>query len=211
MSGGASDDGFDSATANIRETVKWLIAAFAGSIAILIGTSPMTSLGALEPAHLTIALASGLIGIAAAFTAIHVALQILVAEPLFITNITDSKELSAFVDKIAKDVLPPTIETWQQFVDKRRELQDRLVQGETDAGVSSQYAAVVSVTSRVLSIVYFERQRRDFEKARFRLFVCAAVATVAFGYFSWSSNSALRHDEKAGNCFYCNVDRPATP
>ena len=60
----ARADPYATAKANLRDTVKWLAAALASVAAIAIGSSPLTSLGSLQPTDARFQLAVAALAVA---------------------------------------------------------------------------------------------------------------------------------------------------
>jgi hypothetical protein len=105
---GPSGDRFATPLANLRDTVKWLVAAFAGLAAVALGSSPLTGLGSLPLGwRLYLAIAGGITGLFFVFAAIYKALRVLAAEPFFLAEVKRSADLRSYLDEHAEDLLPP--------------------------------------------------------------------------------------------------------
>src|SRR5260370_40527129 len=113
-------DQFAAARANLRDTVKWLIAALAALAAAILAGSPLTSFGTLGPGpRLYIAIAAGSIGMILVFAAIYIAFRLLVWRPFFLSDLAADRDLSKFIDEHATDLLPPEIPNLKEFLERR--------------------------------------------------------------------------------------------
>ena len=123
----AASDPFAAARANIRETVKWLVTAFAAMTAAVVGTSPLTGLGSLPfGERLYLAVGAGFIGLLIAAWVIAKALRLLVTPPFFLGDIVADAALREFVDTHAYDLMPSQYPTVGQVVAARKDALDIL-------------------------------------------------------------------------------------
>jgi flagellar motor protein MotB len=126
----AAKDPFAEAKANIRDTVKWLATTFAALAAVVVGSAPLSGLGALERPSLqfSIAVATLLIGFVCICCALYVTLRILRPEPVYRSDLLagsnakasmqDARDLDAVrktIDAHARDLLPGNYSTLAQL------------------------------------------------------------------------------------------------
>jgi hypothetical protein len=190
---GSSNDDHAAATANIRETVKWLIAAFAAPLAILVGTGPLASFTPSPPALVALAAVAAVIGLACVLYAIKRASDILVMRPFFLSDVQASAELSGFVNAHAADVLPSTSTTLAEFLKQRKENIEALQQETDDAKVralTADYNVYAEATGRIVKLCNFERTRAEFEALRSQLLILAVVGILSATTFTWIASGA---------------------
>lgn len=202
------------ARANIRDTVKWLIAAFAGMAAAIVGGSPLTGLGTPMPDwRLGLAAISGVIGLLLVGRGIAVAIRILVTPPFFLADIADNKELLAVINAHADDLLPPEYKDFTGFAAERRKAiaalrstaiadprnteDDRKRKSAIRANAQASLDSNGIWADRLISFAYFETLRRQFKGAARQLFVVAFAAALAFALFAWAANPG-KDDAKPG-------------
>jgi len=179
------------ARSNLRETIKWLIAIFAGLAAAVVGGSPLTGLGSLPAGwRLWLACGAATVAVMAIFTAIYVAFRLLVARPFFLADIRADPSLKSFVEANADALLPPEyssfddfLRTWDAAVACLRD-----GRGPAVAGSRSFYTNALATITDIIRLTHYEQLRRALMTAGPRLFQLAAVATVALGVFAWSAN-----------------------
>jgi hypothetical protein len=199
---------FADGRANIRETIKWMVAAFAGLAAVLVGTAPLSNIGELTGTALILASACAIVGFACVLAAIDIALKILVTPLIFLSDISADKSLSDVIDSHRDDVLPPGIATIAKFVENRLKTQNKLLAllsakaepHETEearkakqaeiARVQASFDATNAVSARLLGLAHYEQLRRDFDKSRKSLFLVAVAAFVALSTFGWITTHA---------------------
>jgi hypothetical protein len=199
----ANEDTYAAARANIRDTIKWLITAFAGLAAVIVGTTPLTGFGSLEGGSLALAAVSGTFGIGCALYAIHIALNILVTPTFFLSDIQADAKLTLLIDDHYKDLLPTGIKTLKQFMEDKDSIEAKLIDlrkaeraaaGDEDAlkklktKIEVQQASLnvmLAVRGRLLGLAHFERLRRDFDRSRHSLFVLAVGSVLFLTVFSW--------------------------
>jgi hypothetical protein len=211
-------DPLAAARANIRDTVKWLIAAFAGMAAAIVGGSPLTGLGTPMPDwRIVLAVASGVIGLLLVAQGITVALRILVTPPFFMSDITDDADLLGVINAHVDDLLPPPFTDFGAFVAKRSEARavvrrvSAIDPADTDADKKRKEGERLNAQTfldnsglwadRLISFAYFEKLRRQLQGAATQLFEVAFLAALAFSVFAWAANPG-KDDAKPG---------PATP
>jgi hypothetical protein len=187
----AASDPFAAAQANIRETVKWLVTAFAAMTAAVVGTSPLTGLGSLPfGERLYLAVGAGFIGLLIAAWVIAKALRLLVTPPFFLGDIVADAALREFVDTHAYDLMPSQYPTVAQVVAARKDALDILrgmVAGNADdARVTLRKLS--PWTDRLMSIGYLEHLRRRLDGSLWSMAVAAFAAVLFFGIFAWAAN-----------------------
>jgi hypothetical protein len=179
------------------------MAAFAGTAAVMIGTSPLTNIGSPDKPYFLLSILSGLVGLAAVFIAIYLTLNILVRKTIFIGDIVQDPELVAAIRKNRIDLLPPHYGTPDEFFADRAKVLDDMTSSDTatKAAAAANYTAVLKVTTRLRAFASFERLRLDFDRNRKRLFALAVVAALSFGCFAWASNA--KQDMGSATRVYC--------
>lgn len=187
----AASDPFASARTNIRETVKWLVAAFAAMAAAIVGTSPLTGLGSLPPGErLYVAVGAGVIGLLIAAWVIARALRLLVTPPFFLGDIAADEALRQFIEAHAYDLMPPQYPTIAQIVAARTAALDVLrgtVAGNRD-DARAALRALSPWTDRLMSLGYLEQLRRRLDGSLLSMATAAFAAVLAFGIFAWAAN-----------------------
>lgn len=120
-SGDAAKDPFADAKANLRDTVKWLATTFAALAAVVVGSAPLSGLGALErpSCQFIFAVLALLVGFFCICRALYVTLHILRPEPVYRSDLLaksspsqpteEARELADLCNEIdahARDLLP---------------------------------------------------------------------------------------------------------
>jgi hypothetical protein len=205
-------DSFAGARANIRDTIKWLIAAFAGVAAVIVGTAPLTDIGSLKGLLLLLALSAGALGIICVLLAINVAVKILVTPIFFLSDIVKDPALSKIIDDHCGDVLPAGFKTVKEFLANRTKIQDTLFKlqntepgpNETDDAAAERRKEIqlwqsvlpnsIAVTNRLLGLAHYERLRRGFDESRKALFQYAIFAVLFLTGFSVLTTRAKTHE-----------------
>ena len=200
MSDTSSQDTFAAGRANIRDTVKWLVAALAALGALVIGSSPFTGFGQLKLPYLLAAIGSGLLGVSLVFWAIDRALRILVTPLFFLGQIRQDDHLAALIRSNSKDLLPPLIDDLDRFLAYRRLLLMKLAKEqdtEKRKKLEQNYQAVQAVTTRLVGLCNYENLRRKFDATRRQLFLLGGAITLALGTFAWATTHSDKHTEDA--------------
>ena len=97
---------FLAARNNLRETLKWLIAAFAGMASLLIGTSPLTGLGSLSFGwRFYLAIGGAFAGLFLVGIIVAMAWRILVSETLFLLDIEKYPRIVSIVNARSDEFL----------------------------------------------------------------------------------------------------------
>lgn len=134
---------FSSAATTLRETVKWLAAAFAATAALVIGSSPLSGLGKIAPfsGRWLLAIALLVIGFALICWALWLALRILKPDALYRSGLlgthdnllskTELDELQAVrkhIDAHGADLLPPNYPTLGKLAANLAQIESQLDQ-----------------------------------------------------------------------------------
>jgi outer membrane protein OmpA-like peptidoglycan-associated protein len=186
-------DPYASAKANIRDTVKWLIAALAGVGAAVMGSSPLTGLGSLEwGGRLLLAASGGFTGMACVLGCISIAMELLRSEAFFITDLggTDPRnaELRCLVDAHAHDILLSNTNSIKEFLAYRQDVIKDLQAKPSDADAQARWKALQAESPRITSHIHFLLLTLRLRHASRKLLLCACGAVIALGTFAWASN-----------------------
>lgn len=132
---------FSSAATTLRDTVKWLAAALAGTAALIIGNSPLSGLGQLPPlsGRWLLAIVLLVAGFLLICAALWRALRILKPDVLYRSSllgthdkalgtdeVAELKKLRETIDAHGADLLPPKYPTLKQLADNLEEIDKRL-------------------------------------------------------------------------------------
>jgi hypothetical protein len=194
------DDQFFAARANIRETVKWLITAFAALATAILGGSPLTGFGALDHGpRLAVAILGGLAGMICVFWAIKLAVDILVRDSVFFGEIHHYPELVTYIDAHSEDLLPIEYPSFAAFA-KERALAIAIVNDDNASDDDRKVATAFLITAReyvgsLAGIAALENMRAQFRRSGRMLFVLAVLMVVFIGVFSWAANPPKPDDE----------------
>jgi hypothetical protein len=196
-------DPFAAARTNLRDTIKWLITAFAALAAAVLGSSPLTGFGTLAPGwRLYLAIGAGFIGLTLVFVAIYIAFRLLVWSPFFLSGLAADSDLLNFIEEHSADLLPPELPRFANFLQERDKARVFLQQTAHEPDAPNRARAkqfmVDSdlVANRLLSLAYFEHLRRRLIKFGWVLFALALAAVVALGVFAWAANPTGKGSEK---------------
>ena len=135
----SAGDKYAPARANIRETVKWLVAMFAGIAGVIVAGSPFTGFGAIPIDSERFWIALGAILAAFVFTAIALyrTLMLLRADAMYLSELSasDRPEFRKVRDEInahGDDLLPPNYPTLQALIDAKNEEQQALLAAQEE-------------------------------------------------------------------------------
>lgn len=197
-------DLFADARSNIRDTVKWLIAALAGLAAIVLGGSPLTAFGTLSPGwRLYLAIGTGSLGLLFVFIAMFLAFRLLVWEPFFLGDLPKNRELSKFLEEHAADLLPSEYPTIKTFLDARDAARAKLMKKSSDVSPEERANAAQFIdesdpfVDKLLSLAHFEYLRRRLVRSGWVFFTLAICAVVALGAFAWAANPTGKKGESS--------------
>lgn len=198
---------FSSAATTLRDTVKWLAAAFAGTAALIIGNSPLSGLGQLPPfsGRWILALLLLVAGFLLICTALWRALRILKPDVLYRSSLLGThdkalgddeldelKALRATIDAHGADLLPPRYPTLKQLADNLEVIDKRLkaleLAGPTAPDKVAHARSVQegmharasnwAAIAKVLPLAQYLRLHRRFEKEQFWMALCSLLALV---------------------------------
>lgn len=204
---------FASAATTLRETIKWLAAAFAGTVALIIGNSPFAGLGKLElfSGRWWLALVLLLGGFAGVCLALWRALRILKPDVLYRSSLlgthddllneeelAELRPLREHIDAHGDDLLPPEARTLGQLADNLAVIQGQLdaLEGKappiTDPAQRAQAIAAGeaarakhwAAVGKVLSLAQYLRLHRRFEHAQFWMALFSALALACLLAFA---------------------------
>jgi hypothetical protein len=114
----APGDAYASQKANIRDTVKWMAAAYAGIAAVFIAGAPFSGLGSLPQNRLIIAALTGAATLIFIFLALGQILKVLIGDNCFAREL--DAEIKKLIDEHAEDILPARFATYDTFLDERK-------------------------------------------------------------------------------------------
>lgn len=192
MSAEARPD-FASAATTLRDTVKWLAAAFAGTGALIIGSSPLSGLGQLPPfsGRWLLALALLVGGFLLICAALWRALRILKPDVLYRSSLLGTHDtalgkselaelqaLRASIDAHGADLLPSRYPTLKQLADNLAAIGQRLKALEAATPTAPDKAAHArdiqagmnararhwAVIAKVLPLAQYLRLHQRFER-----------------------------------------------
>jgi hypothetical protein len=200
------NDPFAAARTNLRDTIKWLIAAFAALAVAVLGSSPLTGFGTLAPGwRLYLAIGAGFVGLSLVFVAIYIAFRLLVWRPFFLSDLAADSDLFSFIEEHSADLLPPELPRFAEFLQARDKARAFLQQTSREPDAPNRAKAKQFITdsdlfaNRLLSLAYFEHLRRQLMKFGWVLFALALAAVVALGIFAWAANPTGKGGEKASS------------
>lgn len=214
---GDAQDPFADAKSNLRDTVKWLAATFAALAAVVVGTSPLSGLGALEidSGRFWIATLALLLGFGFICCALFVTLRILRPEVIYRSDLlralpqepTDFNDrelahIQGIIDHHAADVLPHGYETRADVATAKatvkRKLDELYVQVRSDEtaaaiGIGETRRREIDVAlDGLLPLALYLRLQSRLENAIPWLFGFGIAALLALGIFGIAA-----HEEKA--------------
>jgi len=199
----SQNDPFAAARSNLRDTIKWLIAALAGLAAAFLGASPLTAFGSLAPGwRLYMAVGAGFLGLVFVFIAIFLAFRLLVVRPFFLSDLAVNKTLSAFIQGHASDLLPPRSQRFDGFLEERASAMAILQNPSYKPGDEDRVKALDFVTqtdpyvSRIVSLAYYESLRESLMATAWLLIILGICAVVALGTFAWAANPTGKSGER---------------
>jgi len=195
----------DKAADRLRDSAKWLVAAFGAVAAVVFAGLTVADLGAVTGHRLTIALIGATVAIAGIIAALSMAMRLAGASTTSLDDLTRTPRwwepsLKETQLELAKD---PTLRTWDgkvaDFVEDYRTVYDEYIQR---AGAFAKdphpqpdqsrlrkaffHLEVMSaITERLLGTTGFLRLQRSFLRARIvvaLLMTMAAAGAVAFGW-----------------------------
>lgn len=216
--GAGGADPYAAARANIRDSVKWLVAAFASMAAALVAGMPLAGIGALEPVSGRFVLAAGALLTAAGAIGygLVVALRLLRSEGLFLSDLEEQADaeigrasgperaemiwLRNLIETRARDVLPsnyPSLGALRVAIKQAEEYLKRALEGhdanEVDEGKVT-LAALTSARTRLLWFALYQRAEKRLADSVPKLLLLGVVALSALLAFVWAANPPTRDD-----------------
>lgn len=225
-------DGFSSSRSNLRETAKWLSAAFAGLSAFVIGGSPSSGLGDLPVGGVAfyVALISVVAALVALGFSLRLVLGVLSEDAVYRSDLLSnarekedlrSKEIQQVIDAInsrAEDLLPHNYQNLQSISDRVSALRSELAQ-TSGSGRETKLAELTEmneVVNGLLGIAQYLRLQHRFEKVKTHLYWLGPSALAALlvygialgaGHRTTDSRIIIYNESKILSCLTLD-DRP---
>jgi outer membrane protein OmpA-like peptidoglycan-associated protein len=222
---------FASAATTLRDTVKWLAAAFAATAALIIGSSPLTGLGklALFSGRWLLAIALLLAGFVLICLALWRALRILKPDVLYRSSLLGThdrlldkdeiKELTNLrkdIDAHGADLLPPKYPTLKQLADNLALIERQLSElRATPSSVADPVLRAKSIEdgmkaragnwaaiAKVLPLAQYLRLHRRFDQEQRWMALLSVLALVSLLGFAVASTVPDKKEDP--------VDHPIT-
>ncbi len=196
MADDPSADPFATAKANLRDTVKWLAAALAGTAAAAVGSSPLTGLGSLKllSSRFDLGAISLAIALLALLGAIAIILELLVGEIFSLEASSTEEWVQKFVDQRKNDLLPPGFASLSELIAERRR-QAQILSDYRDNQADPAYRAAQDAYKRlqpplgnITSLLLLEQLRRRVRHARIPLALLSIIGAAALILYSWAAN-----------------------
>lgn len=199
-------DRYQGARENLRDTIKWLAAAFASMGAVVVAGSPFSGIGAFTSldARFVLALASLVVSFAAVAFGIYALLRLLVPDVLRISDLAEPRpdaknepeelsQLREYIRANSRYLLPLEHQTVQSLIDAVLEQQNLLRRAKTEKvnnldAYQGAFDALSREVQRLLDFAVYMRLYLRVQNARPALAGCAAVTLVALLAFAWASN-----------------------
>jgi outer membrane protein OmpA-like peptidoglycan-associated protein len=135
----SAGDKYAAARANIRDTVKWLVAMFAGIAGVIVAGSPFTGFGSIPigSERFWIALVALLAAFGFTALALYRTLMLLRADAMYPSELraSDKPEFRKVRDEInahSVDLLPPNYPTLQALMDAKTQEQQALIAAQEE-------------------------------------------------------------------------------
>ena len=199
------------ASNTIRETAKWLIAAFAAIGVVLVAGSQLSSLGSIKSLSplLAIAISGVLLGLIGVGLAIWSAVGIMTPEHITLSHLIIDKNLENIRTFIEKDedflkkrvtkIADLKTQYLQALEDYHRKWDEHIGDlNDTPEGRAKRQSYILAkeklfyisdIVQQVLAVAAYEYLRRNFRRARKFIFTGGVIATVGIGLFAWAANS----------------------
>lgn len=207
-------DPFADAKANLRDTVKWLATTFAALAAVVVGSGPLSGLGALEIPSLKFGFAVGalLIGFLCICRALYVTLRILRPASVYRSDLLieslprelteEGRELAfvrAMIDARARDLLPRNYQNLAKLSEASNRIDTQLltipsppvtVQDKIDFanGLRSRKMIDDAVIGLLPLALYLSLQQRLTQAIR-PLFILGIVALISLAIYGIAVHS----------------------
>jgi len=196
----SAGDPFATQKANIRDTVKWMVAAYSGVAAVLIAGMSLSGLGALAPCRLGLAGLSAFGVLLCVFLALSAILEILIGDNFF-AGAADA-ESKNLIDAHPEDVLPVGFAKYDDFMKKRGEVRDALSTArhkrdsappdkvaDADAALKqarARFQEFEAVTSRLIGQAHLFSLQFKLKRLRGRLATLTGLGVVALVICIWA-------------------------
>jgi hypothetical protein len=187
----------------LRETTKWLIAAFAAIGGVLIAGSQLSSIGSLAPGdwlRFVIAAAGLLLALAGVAFAIDAAVGVFAAGSVSLGGLAtrppdDGVRQRIDGDRVllgGRDGLGELVADYEAAVAQRTDAYEAYLADESKLGhaktTHANAAAVAQTVQDALAVASYEDVVRSFKNARSRLFAGAIVAALGVLAFAAAAN-----------------------
>ncbi len=208
--GGTSPDPFSAGLDRLRETAKWLIAAFAGIAGVLLAGTQLSSLGEIEsPVRFALAVISAVVALCAVGSVVWTASRILAVDTVSLNKLVEDEASSEEGGAESEDVA---------YIYANRRLLDEC---NTIKELSDHYDDVVkqrntlieenrwkearekenrklyldALISQLIYAVRYDKTRRNYDSAVRRMMIGGAVAAVGIFVFAWAANPGSNEAE----------------
>jgi len=201
----------DAAIVQIREVVKWLIAAFAAVGALLAAGSQLSEIGQLTDWRLVAAGGGIFLVLVGVALAILKAVRVLTPEPISLKELAEGKDHAGVRDKIATD--PSLLLGQGTSVTELRTRHDELLKKETDAWqaftqneedpkalrraerASADRVAGDEAVGWLIQFARYTEISQLFRRSLRWMTAAAAIAAVGIGLFAWAAHPEDEEDE----------------
>ena len=185
------DEAFRGATANLRETAKWLIGGLVTTAVAVLAGSPLTGFGALEVGwRLWVAVGGALAAYLLLGRLLWLALQVVVADSITIAQLAEAERRGEAAPKrIAgrlRPRLPAGATTFREVTDRHRDLRTAAERG--DPGALEVYTAFAADLRALGPQVGVEYKLDRFNLLRRRLFLEMPGVILGVTAFAWAAN-----------------------
>jgi hypothetical protein len=198
-------DPFATQKSNIRDTIKWMVAAYSGVAAVLIAGTSLSGLGALPLNRLAIAGIAGFFVLIFVFFALSAILKVLIGDNCFAGDL--DLPTKNMIDLHAEDVLPTRFSTYDEFLKERRAArvavrtawqlrhpasgpaptQAEVAQLEKDlADAAAGSKEFETVTRHLVGQAHLFRLQRKLDELRSRLAVLTGLGVIALVVCIWA-------------------------
>jgi hypothetical protein len=210
---GRATDPYAAPKANIRETVKWMAAAYIAAVAVLIAGAPFSNLGSLPNWHLFLVLAGGAVTLVLFFYALNEVLKFLIGDDCFPSGF--DSDTTQFVDHHRDDLLPARFGSYNDFLAERTRVQSDVrtlsrraaaplppAEGEVVQqqlrGALAALAELDGFLAPLVSFAHLYVLRRGVDRLRRRLAVATLVAVIALVGAVWAATPPKPESEPKG-------------
>jgi outer membrane protein OmpA-like peptidoglycan-associated protein len=200
MASEPSGSAYAAARDSLRDTVKWLIAAFASIAAVIVAGSPLAKSSDVDPKSPFFWISAGLalVALVCVALALRIAINILRPEGLYASQLSEKVLVDAAVAKARVDIqehhddlLPHPLGSADELLDQRSEVLTLLERAQEAKApnipqLSELLARLEGHLARLLDFALYRVLYYRLESARLRLFVLGfltlAVLTVSVAF-----------------------------